>query len=454
MFMCQSCAFGFGWVFFLHYLFKNYECHHRGAQVIFASVFSLSFSLLVLIIFEILDYMDRPSRKFHWNLNLFLILLECVVMIPYAIFYFICNINSNLFKYRGVVSFVGLSAWLWLFWSFGQPFPISVTGWIEPVISRVGILGVTMMAILSGFGAVNSPYTYSSYFLREVSDHDITVIEKKLLNTHNVIISKKKRIAIQRHSNRAKDGDESGGWFNMIKRSVAARPSTNSVSQQELDDVQAYEELSRQLYLELVDLRNTAERIEDSKTLKGRWFNFLGYFFSLYCAYKIVMCTVNIIFNRVGKKDPITLAGEIVVNKLGFEIDVAFWSQHVSFIMVGILVITSIRGLLINLTKFFYAISSSKTSNAIVMFFAQLMGMYFVSSVLLMRMNVPPEYRQIITEVLGDLQFKFYHRWFDVIFLISAVLSILFLYLAHKQAPEKTIDKGTDQYQLSSAFLN
>ena len=119
-----------------------------------------------------------------------------------------------------------------------------------------------MMAILSGFGAVNSPYTYSSYFLREVSEHDITVIEKKLLNTHNVIISKKKRIAIQRHANRNKDGDESGGWFNMIKRSVAARPSGNSVSQQELDDVQAYEELSRQLYLELVDLRNTAERIE------------------------------------------------------------------------------------------------------------------------------------------------------------------------------------------------
>ena len=117
------------------------------------------------------------------------------------------------------------------------------------------------------------------------------------------------------------------------------------------------------------------------------------------------------------------------------------------------------------------------------MFFAQLMGMYFVSSVLLMRMNVPPEYRQAITDVLGtdlsadelftpccfrarlssrlqlnldkgDLQFKFYHRWFDVIFLISALSSIFFLYLAHKQAPEKTIDKSQGQYQLSSAFLD
>ena len=32
------------------------------------------------------------------------------------------------------------------------------------------------------------------------------------------------------------------------------------------------------------------------------------------------------------------------------------------------------------------------------------------SMVVLMRMNMPPEYRAIITEVLGDLQFNFYHR--------------------------------------------
>ena len=245
-----------------------------------------------MIIFEILDYMES-SRFFMWNVNLFLILFECVVIIPYCLFYFMCNIYPTLYPYRLVVSAVGLFIWLYAFWFFGQPFPITVSGLIAPVISRVGVMGVTMMAILSGYGAVNSPYSYSSYFLREVTDDDIHFVQKKLLNTQNVIVSKKKRIAYKRHLryiHERNNPSESGGWFNMIRKTVTST-SPGSVSREEIQDVEAYEELSRQLFLELVDLNNTKIRIRESKTLKGKYFNFLGYFFSLYCAYKIVMCT-------------------------------------------------------------------------------------------------------------------------------------------------------------------
>ena len=63
------------------------------------------------------------------------------------------------------------------------------------------------------------------------------------------------------------------------------------------------------------------------------------------------------------------------------------------------------------MSKFFIWISSSKSSNVLVLFFSQIMGMYFMSMVVLMRMNMPEEYRAIVTDVLGDLQFNFYHRW-------------------------------------------
>lgn len=193
------------------------------------------------------------------------------------------------------------------------------------------------------------------------------------------------------------------------------------------------------------------ERQRWSQTLKGKYFNVLGHFFSVYCVYKIFMvglkliiysiliificftqCCINIIFDRVGRKDPVTRGLEIAVHWCGFDIDLAFWNQHVSFLLVGCIVVTSIRGLLLTLTKFFYRISSSKSSNIIVLILGQIMGMYFCSSVLLMRMNMPAEYRVIITEVLGNLHFNFYHRWFDVIFLVSALTTICVLYLSRK----------------------
>ena len=115
---------------------------------------------------------------------------------------------------------------------------------------------------------------------------------------------------------------------------------------------------------------------------------------------------------------------EIAVHWFGLQIDVIFWSQHISFYLVGAIVVCSTRGLLLTMSKFFIWISSPKSSNFLVLFLSQIMGMYFVSMVLLMRMNMPVQYRSIITEVLGDLQFNFYHRWFDVMFLVAAVCTI------------------------------
>uniref|UniRef100_A0A9J7XAF4 Golgi pH regulator n=2 Tax=Cyprinus carpio TaxID=7962 RepID=A0A9J7XAF4_CYPCA len=379
MFTSQVLFFGFGWLFFMRQLFKDYEVRQYVVQVVFSVTFAFSCTMFELIIFEILGVLSSTSRYFHWKLNLYVILLVLIFVVPFYIGYFVVSNIRLLQRQRLLFSCVVWFTFMYFFWKLGDPFPILSPKHgilsIEQLISRVGVIGVTLMALLSGFGAVNCPYTYMSYFLRNVTDSDILALERRLLQTMDMIVSKKKRIAMTRRQmyQRGEEQNKQTGFWGMIK-SVTSSPSGSEnlfVIQQEVD---ALEELSRQLFLETVDLQATK---------------------------------------------------------------VKFWSQHISFILVGIIIVTSIRGLLITLTKFFYAISSSKSSNVIVLVLAQIMGMYFVSSVLLMRMSMPLEYRTIVTEVLGELQFNFYHRWFDVIFLVSALSSILFLYLAHKQAPEK-----------------
>ena len=52
------------------------------------------------------------------------------------------------------------------------------------------------MALLSGFGAVNYPYTSMAMFMRSVTASDVIHIEKKLLQNMEMVVTKKKRVAL------------------------------------------------------------------------------------------------------------------------------------------------------------------------------------------------------------------------------------------------------------------
>jgi len=151
----------------------------------------------------------------------------------------------------------------------------------------------------------------------------------------------------------------------LIDHIISSRQNISLIKQ----DITTYEEIYSRLSNDLANLQAIQQRIEYSKTLKGKYFNVLGHFFSLYCIWKIFISFINIVFNRVGKGklkfffdvnkknklffqvDPVTNGIELTVHYFNLQFDAEFWSQYVSFILIGIIVVTSIRGLLITLTK-------------------------------------------------------------------------------------------------------
>ena len=187
----------------------------------------------------------------------------------------------------------------------------------------------------------------------------------------------------------------------------------------------ALETVMDELFYDLNELCLAKDRMERGKRLWGKLLNITGYGLSVYCLWKIFISAINILFNRDRKRDPVTLGLQRLVYFTHMEVDVVFWSQHISFVFIGILVFSNVRGFLIRMSKIFSAISSANSFRVFGIFLTWLMGMYFVSFVLLMRMNMPPEYRRIVTEVLGAIQFSFYYRWFDEVFLFSAIGTII-----------------------------
>ena len=248
VFLSQFFFFAMGWIFFMRRLFRNYEVHHTAVQLVFSVTFALSCTMFELIIFEILGVLDKSSRYFHWKLGLYSMLFCLIFLLPFYISFFLVRTLSFIYR-RGTVILLATAFWmgfLYLFWKIGNPFPILSPKHgilsIEQGISRVGVIGVTLMAILSGFGAVNCPYTYMSYFMRHVTEADIQNLVKRQFQTMDMIISKKKRIALARRESQrfAATTQQRSGILYMIPDRItlnqsisqsASQPASQSVSQ-------------------------------------------------------------------------------------------------------------------------------------------------------------------------------------------------------------------------------
>ncbi|ETN13698.1 hypothetical protein PPTG_08443 [Phytophthora nicotianae INRA-310] len=432
--------FLFARFFFSWWLFRDYAVRSAATPLLFAASLTFSLSIFQMVLFEVTDVMHVGSRQWVWRVDLIAMTYLVVLVLPVSLFYAMAREYGVERRQAAMTACTLLLFYLYGFWRLGGVLEpdlprqsVEALFSIRNFVSRVSLLGVVFMALLSGFGAVNCPYEYMTFFWRRVAEEDIEFLEKRLRHNLDILIAKKKRLMLEVRAS-ARRQDEAFASRNK-KRSIFARAFSFWSSKQDdttyikgLEaEILTLESLGRELFLEVNDLRDVQARSLRARTFRGRVFNFFGYVMSAFCVYKMVMSTVNVVFRRNRDKDPITDAVEKLLYiwpSLAEQLNIRFVSEVASLGFVGILVFTQTRGFLVTLLKFFRTYSSTVSSNSVVLWLAHLMGMYFVSSFVLMRMNLSPLHRQRIDEVLGEIEFNVFHRYFDMMFVVSASCSI------------------------------
>ncbi|CAO3640095.1 unnamed protein product [Mucor hiemalis] len=248
----------------------------------------------------------------------------------------------------------------------------------------------------------------------------------------------------------------SNGIFNKVSSLFSASEiSETTLLQTEIDQLEG---LASNMKSDLDELERGRAKSRFSQTFKGKIWGVIDLIFALYCVYKLIVTTINVLLQRTGSSDPITTMLSMMMshldnNNLDYKIDTAFWSQQLSFWFAGIIVFGSVRGFLKILTRLLQAFMlkvTFSTSN-ILLFIAHTMGMYFLSSVLMMQMSLPPEYRYLISSSLQSIEFDFFKRWSDIIFVVSSIISSLVIYVIYQTHDAKSL--ATDFADMELLFV-
>ncbi|OUS49143.1 Abscisic acid G-protein coupled receptor-domain-containing protein [Ostreococcus tauri] len=200
-------------------------------------------------------------------------------------------------------------------------------------------------------------------------------------------------------------------------------------------EIRALEMVNDALFFDLHEVNLQRERAKMLRTPYGRFLEMCGVAMAVVCGWRFVTGLKRLIFKQTPKSDPISFALHLFLANKSVHVDPAVLAQYLSLLLIAFLVINSMQTFILQLVRLFFAVGTGVTTDALVLMTTEMVGLYFLSTVLLVREQLPEEYRAIITEALGaDLEFRFYAKFYELIFMASAALTVISLYAKHVTA--------------------
>lgn len=478
----------------------------RIVRIAAAATMGLCVTMHGLVVVEIAGGpLGRESRQVAWKGVLYSLEVLLVVVFPWTHISWI--VGATLGRAAGIgrravrtVTAAAVVVHLVVFWKItGDPFGGRGIGEggggitdVGAGIGRLAAIGVPLLGALSGYGAVAIPAEMVLIALRPVADGTMKRLERQLRENERFIEEKHDKLrklptaaaaaAATAAAAASTGGNGGGGIVWRIAGLIGRGKGMEGEAEETLHDIEALETFGRELRSEIATMKRDREREERSKTVIGRVRSGVGIVFGVYCAYRIAAAALNLALaaatttpsspgtGRGIGVDPVTRVMGIAVMVLSFGgrgIDSEFWSQQLSLVFAGLMIVTSMRGFLVNAGKILgrgnggndgdvgrgrggllegeeaplvaggsmrrgrgrgnrlgllpATLGREELQEHLVIAIAEIAGIYFVTSILLMRKSLPWEFSQIITESIGEVRFEWFHRWFDAVFIVSSV---------------------------------
>lgn len=457
----------------------------RGAAWAFGTTVGLAATLGALIMAEILEAVDAAARNLALRVTVPALLLMLVVLVPWLECRSLVASAGWSFQRtaRGRMprTALGLQAllfggWLCAFWSMGSVVPRAeimlrspptndgkARGAVEDLtracLERIGVVGIALMALLSGFASVSSPWhTFSSAELRRrkpLTEADLHRKQTGLDATNEMLATKKHRLHyLERRiaeDAAAREG-KPGGLVGLVMGSIRGQSGEQREMQTLRMEIAGLEAMEANLSSNLLLMKSQRAASARASTALGRLLLVPSHLFSAYCVYRILATALTTLRRAsspsasFASSDPINRVLGLLARHWDPKLDQLAWARLISFALSGVILVASANSAVQTFhlfAKWTPGLLRHAQAN-LALAVGQVIATYVISASLLLRSQLPSEARSAVGGVLrGALTPAFVDGWFEGWFLLGSVVTAVGIWVGRKIG---AAEEGWDDY--------
>ncbi|KAI2510279.1 Abscisic acid G-protein coupled receptor [Fragilaria crotonensis] len=344
---------------------------------------------------------------------------------------------------------------------------------LASVVSWLCAIGLLISSSLNGFGSVSLPYScLSGIFLESVRPEIIAKAEMELRHSAKSMESKIAELQSDSH-NSSGIGDSSVSRRRAVSGKITFSDFNSDESSRRKralqDEIEFLDTLIEELKEDILEMKHAQEQASSARTMWGKVRSYAGCLFSVVLLIRLYTASRSILLENIGPKpeqeDPITstllwLTGHNFVSTQDYNT----LSQGISLMLTAILSASQIRSFLRTVSavnrRFILiyrrcCIQRPRTSDGFLgdsahykihsQVLAALTGCYFLSCVVLTKMNLPLQYRTSFAGALGGMEYTIRTPVVNLVFCGSAGISAMVLSLLFGIQRQNTKRYGDDE---------